>query len=111
MPVVAEDPWTIGFRGVYDNRSSNAAVATFVSVTLTFQNNQTLNLTMSPAQSGNVAAGAKIQVMHTKTASTPNLFNDCNHCGRTALLTATYTVGGPAPIVVTVPNVPISCVF
>jgi hypothetical protein len=97
MPIVPADPWHLDFDITYDNSAGTTpATAVVTSVTALFSaaGNPTLDITVTPTTVGPVAAGASSTVTHTKTASTPDLTNDCGLCGSDVTLEVRVDIGG-----------------
>jgi hypothetical protein len=109
MPMVPPDPWHLEFDVTYDNNAgATAATAVVTSVKVLFSggSNPSLDMTVTPTVVGPVAAGASTTVTHTKTASSPDLPNDCGLCGSQATLEVRVDLGGTEVLLTSSPFQP-----
>src|SRR6185436_1144275 len=93
------DPIHGSFQANYDNSTGMAAdLATIKSASLTFKGPNSMDtwtFTATPNQSGSVAAGAAMKVMHTKDmGSGKGTGLPCQHCGDNWTLTVAWDVDG-----------------
>jgi len=113
MPMVPPDPWHLELDVTYDNSAGvTAATAVVTSVTVIFSggSNPSLDMTVTPTVVGPVAAGASTTVTHTKTASSPDLPNDCGLCGSQATLEVRVDLGGTEVLLTSSPFQP-TCAY
>jgi len=112
MPIVPPDPWQVHFDLVYDNsQGTTAATVDILSAELILGAPGTaLSITVSPATSGTIPAGATIAVTHTKTGALNDLPGDCGYCNTTATIEVTVEIGGQATTI-TSPPFTVMCAF
>jgi hypothetical protein len=109
MPIVPPDPWAILFDVIYSNSGGSAASANITSAVLRFDaTGETLDLVVTPGGSGSVPPSGMATVTHVKTASDPDLPNDCSHCGEDATLRVEFDVH---PGTVYMATIPVVCAF